>query len=425
MSSRPSARATRAPSAMSLRATASGTTCPNGPSWASATPSTGSAPITRNPSRSNSATTADNNRSSPSARYPRRANNLAARQSGRRVARDGRRTPPASTNSLTPFSRSKVRPRAAAPMRHQACGTPATVSGSAAPSNASTNTSRPDCRQASTSRRGRAPPPATMPRRGAAVALSAISRLRLQQPAAGIGADEFDHILDRAHPGKAAGGGVDAIAEGAFRVKQHLIGGAQFLDLVTAETAALHADDVEPAEPGANPDHLAVRNDIALGAGHAADHRVLADPDELMDGAQTAENGVIAEHDMAGQRRVVGHDDMIADPAVMGDMGADHKQAIAADPGDHAAAIGARVHRHIFADRVAAPDNQRRILAAIFEVLRRVAERGKRENPRSGADRGPPVDDHMAHQHDARAEFDPLANNAIGPDHDIVGKLRA
>ena len=42
--------------------------------------------------------------------------------------------PPARTSSVTLFSRSKARPAAAAPMRHQACGTPCTVAGSAAPS---------------------------------------------------------------------------------------------------------------------------------------------------------------------------------------------------------------------------------------------------------------------------------------------------
>ena len=60
-----------------------------------------------------------------------RAKSLAARQSGRIDASDGRLIPPARTSSVTWFSRSRARPVAAAPMRHQACGTSRTVAGSA------------------------------------------------------------------------------------------------------------------------------------------------------------------------------------------------------------------------------------------------------------------------------------------------------
>ena len=66
------------------------------------------------------------------------------------------------------------------------------------------------------------------------------------------------------------------------RMEQKLIGVAQPLDVLAAETAALHADDVEPGEPGAVAHHLAIGDHVALDPRHAADHRVLADAHELM-----------------------------------------------------------------------------------------------------------------------------------------------
>ncbi len=122
ISSRPSSRAAATPRAMSAASSGDGARAPIGPSGASASPIRVSTLTTRKPSPSSSAMTARNSPSSPSARKPTRAKNLAARQSGRSDARDGRRTAPASTSSSTPASRSRRNPSPAAPSRTHACG---------------------------------------------------------------------------------------------------------------------------------------------------------------------------------------------------------------------------------------------------------------------------------------------------------------
>src|SRR5947207_11769299 len=169
-----------------------------------------------------------------------RVKSLAARRSGRSENSDGRRMPPARTSSVTLFSRNKARPAAAAPMRHQACGTPRTVSGSAAPSMASTKTSRPSARQHSTSRSGKPPPPATMP------SLPAIRLFRLADRAARIRTDKIDDVVDRRDAAKTFGGFVHSIAQRAVRGKQEFIGVAQTENVFATEAAPLHADDIEP-----------------------------------------------------------------------------------------------------------------------------------------------------------------------------------
>src|SRR5438445_524474 len=315
-----------------------------------------------------------------------------------------------------------TKPRAAPPIRHQACGTPSTVAGSASPSSASTNTSRPAARQLSTRRRGSAPLPATIPRGPGR--LSAIRPFRLADRPAGIGADEGDHVVDRTDAAKAAGGLVDPVVEGAFGRKQELIGAAQALDVLAAEAVALHADDVEPAEPRPVAHHLAVGDHIALDARHAADHRMPADPHELVHRREAAEQRKVLDDDMAGQGGVIGHDHMVADLAIMRDMDADHEQAMVADAGHHAAALGSRVHRHVFADRIVAADAQRGVFAAIFEVLRLQADRGERKDARPLADYRAPLDDDMRHQPDAGAELDLPAEDAIRADDHVIGQIR-
>ena len=58
----------------------------------------------------------------------------------------------------------------------------------------------------------------------------------------------------------------------------------------------------------------------------------------LMDARQPADDDVVAQHAMTGQRRIVDHDHPVAHLRVMGDMGAGHEQPVVADPGDAAAA---------------------------------------------------------------------------------------
>ena len=127
---------------------------------------------------------------------------------------------------------------------------------------------------------------------------------------------------------------------------------------------------------------------------------------------------------MAGQGRVVRHDDMVADLAVMRDVSAHHEQAAVANAGHHAAAFGAGIHRHVFADRVMAADHETRFLAAVFQILGLEADRGEGEDARLFADRCAPVDDDMGDEGDTRPEHDLPTDDAVRTDRDILGQCR-
>ena len=122
------------------------------------------------------------------------------------------------------------------------------------------------------------------------------------------------------------------------------------MDLLARETVTLEAHDVESGQIGAIAERHAEGNEIVLDPRHAADKRVSADANKLMHGAKTAEDGVLAHGDMSGERRIVDHDDMVGELAVMGDMRADHQEAVGADAGDTTAALGARIDGDILAN---------------------------------------------------------------------------
>src|SRR4029077_3799835 len=181
---------------------------------------------------------------------------------------------------------------------------------------ASTKTGRLAAWQLSTRRRGSAPFPAMMPRGASA----AIRPFRLADRARGIGADERDDVVDRADAAEALGNLVDPVVERPVGRKQKLIGATQSLNVLAAEAATLHADDVEPAKPRPVAHHLAVGDDVALDPRHPADHRMPPDADTLVQRGAAAEQGIVLDDDVAGQSRIVGHDYVIADLAIMGDV---------------------------------------------------------------------------------------------------------
>src|ERR1700730_8571832 len=350
-----------------------------------------------------------------------RAKNFAVRQSGRSCSTDGRLTPPAITSSSTPLACRMRNPSPAAPSLTQACGTDATAAGSAEPSKAMTKKGRSSARQASMTREGNSPAPARIPSFELAPAIG----FGLNEAAGIVGADEPDEIAHRAHLAVARGGGVDALDEGAGAVfEQHLIGAAQGLNVLAREAAALQSHDVEADQTGPVAHHHTVGNYVALDASEAADHRMCADAGELMRRREPGEKCVVTHRDVTREEDVVRHDDMVAEMAVMGDVGSRHEQAIVSHPRHHAAAGSAGVHGDMLADDVAAADHQGGILALVFQVLRLVADRGERENPRAGADAGAAGDDDVGEQLDLLAQLDLGADDAIRSDAGAGGEAR-
>src|SRR5690606_899649 len=218
---------------------------------------------------------------------------------------------------------------------------------------------------------GSMPPPAMIARRSPGRrrpgALAVVGAVIILGPAA-LGQAEIaaaartDERRDVGHQGivtEHRGGLGDILFHAALALEDLAIGAAQFMDLLARHAGALHADYVEPAQSGAVANRHAERDHVSGKTAAAADEGMMADAHELVHGGQTADIGVIANLAMAGERRLVGHDDAIADDAVMGDMGIGHEEAAVSDPGDPAAAVGAPAHGHALADDAVLADFQR------------------------------------------------------------------
>ncbi len=158
------------------------------------------------------------------------------------------------------------------------------------------------------------------------------------------------------------------------------------------------------------PERNAEGDEVVLDAGEAADESMRADANELMRRRAAANDGEVADLAMAREHHIVGQDDALAEPAVMSDMRIGEEHASRADDRLRPSGLGPRIHRHAFADQTILADDQPHGLAAILQILRRMSDRGEREDPRARADRS------LAGETDMRDEAHPVAQRDLGPD---------
>jgi hypothetical protein len=121
----------------------------------------------------------------------------------------------------------------------------------------------------------------------------------------------------------------------------------------------------------------------------------------------------------------VAEDGVVADGAVVRDVGVGHQQVVVADAGHAAAARRAAMDGHELADHVAVADHHPRRLAAELQVLRHQADRGHREDFVVVADLGDAVDDARRADPAVTADADVLADRHVRPDDRARADLRA
>ncbi len=146
---------------------------------------------------------------------------------------------------------------------------------------------------------------------------------------------------------------------------------------------------------------------------------------ELDDGSTAADDREVVHRHVPGQHHVVGEHDIAADAAVVTDVAVGQERAAVADNGGHAAALGAGVHGDAFADQAVGADGEGGWLALVLQVLRLMADRGKRENARSGSDRRAAGNNCVADQLDSVAKGYHGADLAEGADAHAVAQPSA
>src|SRR5262245_40554087 len=144
-----------------------------------------------------------------------------------------------------------------------------------------------------------------------------------------------------------------------------------------------------------------------------------------MDAAQPTEKSEVADLDVAADRGGLGHDDVVADVAIMRDVAIAHDQAVIADRGDRPAAHGAAMQRCVFTNDVVVADDELGWLALVGEILRGAAEADERKDGVVLAEFSVALDEDVSDELGVLAELYARADDAAGADLDAGREFRA
>lgn len=157
-----------------------------------------------------------------------------------------------------------------------------------------------------------------------------------------------------------------------LRSKKDMVCFFQMTDCFLGKTAAFEADQVEPDHLERITASLDVRWDVFGHPITAPSDGVASDFDELVDGDDAPDIGVIVDLSVSPHVDSIGEDDMIPDAAIVGNMDIGHEKTIAADHCFHAFP-GPPMKTAELSDDVPVAYLQRRWFAFVFEILRRIA----------------------------------------------------
>src|SRR5437588_7060081 len=152
------------------------------------------------------------------------------------------------------------------------------------------------------------------------------------------------------------------------------------------------------------------------------DHRISADVGLAADGAKLMNAGIgadvcaIFDNHVPGEGRRVGHDDVVTNQTIMGDVRLGHYEAVIANFREATAAFSAAMNRYTFANARAAASLSVSLFAREFQVLRRQADRYEWKQMRFIADTRAAVNHTMRVNGDAVSEKDFIPDHGVGTD---------
>ena len=142
-------------------------------------------------------------------------------------------------------------------------------------------------------------------------------------------------------------------------------------DAVFVETAAFEAGGVQSVGMGvAGGNGFGKGKHVAGDGGAASDEGVGTDVNKMVHRTKRAHRRPLFDDDMASQSCGVGQDDVVADYAVVGNVGVGHDQRMIADAGQASALSGAAIDGDELAYGVVVADFEARWFVLIAQVLR-------------------------------------------------------
>ena len=133
-------------------------------------------------------------------------------------------------------------------------------------------------------------------------------------------------------------------------------------------------------------------------------------------GTERAYRGPFLDRNVAAEGCGIGQNHVVANHAIMRDVGVSHNQDVAAHAGQSAALNGAAVDGNELANLVVVANFQARGFASVGQILRCHPDRAKREEAVVGANLGGPLDGHVRNQMATFSQLDVCPDHAIGAD---------
>ena len=188
-------------------------------------------------------------------------------------------------------------------------------------------------------------------------------------------------------------------------------------DSVFGETAALEAGGIQSVGVGvAGGNGFGKGKHVAGDGGAPANEGVGANANKMVHRTQRAHRGPFFHDNVASQSCGVGQDDVVADHAIMRDVGVGHDERVIADASEASAFGRAAIDGDKFADSVVVADFEARGFVFVAQVLRGESDGGEREEAIAGADFCRAFDDDVRDELAGFAEFDVRANSTVGAD---------
>src|SRR5690606_12005172 len=166
------------------------------------------------------------------------------------------------------------------------------------------------------------------------------------------------------------------------------------------------------------------RNILTHRAG-TTNHAVCADTTELMHGSQTAQNGPVANMHVAAQLDAVGDNRVIADLAIVSNVGVGHDPVVIAHTGHAHILHRTGIDGDVFTNHIAIADFQASRFTSVLLVLRHAADGAETVEMVVATNRGHAIYHAVRAHFGARPYRDIGPNDAVRPDLDIICKLSA
>ena len=132
----------------------------------------------------------------------------------------------------------------------------------------------------------------------------------------------------------------------------------------------------------------------------------------------------VADHYVAGDQHAIGQDGLVADDGVVADVAVRHEKIFRSDPRVLVGRVGA-VNGDVFTEEVSVADDEPGRLAAVLQVLRRVANHAAGVEAVLRADRGVAGEVNVRAKLAPRADRDVFVDNRVRADSHALVQLCA